>query len=167
MSVDVEFIKMIVQVVIIVVSFFVGRYILPKVNTSEFAATFQVILNYAESFVAYARQFVDASGEEKMDTVVEKLKAICKEQGIKVDDETLKAIAQKAYDAMKAGENSSKVVIEGAVDELRMIPVVTSSEVLSAASLENTLTESVSISDDEESKDNSETVEEDPDWVDK
>lgn len=117
-----EIIVKVVELVVIIVSFIVGRYVLPKYKTNihDAAAEFQVLLNYAESFVAYARQFMNAPGEEKMNNVVEKLKSICDKQGIKVDEVTLRAIAQKAYDAMKAGEKSSKVVIENAVEELKI-----------------------------------------------
>lgn len=116
-----ELITTIIELVVVIASFFVGRYILPKYKTTiqNAAAEFQVLLNYAESFVAYAREFLDVSGEEKMNAVVAKLKEICEQQNINVDEETLKAIAQKAYDAMKAGESSSKVIIETATTELK------------------------------------------------
>jgi hypothetical protein len=113
---------------ITIIAFLVGRYLLPKVkvNIQQHAVEFAVILNYAESFCAYARQFLPGyTGKEKMNNVVKKLKKICEEQGINVDEETLRAIAQKAYDAMKAGENSSKVIIETAVDELKELPEIT------------------------------------------
>lgn len=116
-----ELVKLIIELAVVIVAFFVGKYIFPKYKTTiqQHATEFEVLLNYAESFCAYARQFLDSSGEEKMNTVVEKLRNICEQQGIKVDDETLRAIAQKAYDAMVAGENSSKVIIESAVNELK------------------------------------------------
>ena len=126
-----DLVKIIIEAVIIVAAFFVGRYVLPKYKTNiQNAATqFQVLLNYAESFCAYARQFLDCSGEEKMNDVVKKLRSICEEKSIEIpDDEILRAIAQKAYDAMIAGENSSKVIIESAVEELRTIPTYGSSE---------------------------------------
>lgn len=117
-----ELIKMVVELVVCIVAFAVGRYVLPKYkeDIQHAVAQFEVILKYAESFCAYARQFLtDYSGSQKMDAVVEKLKAICAEKGIDVDEETLRAIAQKAYDAMIAGESSSKLIIESAVTELQ------------------------------------------------
>lgn len=117
---------MIIELLVVIVALFVGRYVLPKYKTTidKAVTEFQVLLNYAESFCAYARQFLDAPGEEKMNTVVDKLKAICVKQGINVDEETLRAIAQKAYDAMKANENAPKVIIENAVAELKAFPVI-------------------------------------------
>ena len=116
---------MIIELVVVVIAFFVGRYVLPKYKTTidKAVTEFQLILNYAESFCAYARQFLNAPGEEKMNSVVAKLKIICEQQGISVDEETLRAIAQKAYDAMKANENAPKVIIENAVAELKAFPV--------------------------------------------
>ena len=115
-----ELVLLIIELVVAIAGFLIGRYILPKYSTTiKNASThFEVLLKYAESFCSYARQFLkDQSGSEKMDVVVEKLKAICDEQGIKFDEETLKAIAQKAYDAMVAGENSAKIIIETPTEE--------------------------------------------------
>ena len=117
-----DLLKIIIEAALVAIAFFVGRYVLPKykINIQNAAMQFEVLLNYAESFCAYARQFLDCSGKEKMDDVVNKLRAICEEKGIDVpDDETLRAIAQKAYDAMIAGENSSKVIIESAIENIK------------------------------------------------
>lgn len=111
----------IIYPVVTIIAFLFGKYVFPKHKTSiqNAVAQFEILLRYAESFCAYARQFLNCSGSEKMDAVVEKLKAICVKEGIDVDEETLRAIGQKAYDAMIAGENSSKVIIETAVEELK------------------------------------------------
>lgn len=117
-----EIIITVIEFVVVIGSFLLGKYVFPKYKTNiQNAVTeFTVLLNYAESFVSYAKQFLtDLTGPEKMDAVVEKLKAICEQQGINVDEETLRAIGQKAYDAMKAGESSSKVIIETATEELK------------------------------------------------
>lgn len=134
-----ELLITIIELVVIVVSFLLGKYVFPKHKTTiqNAAAEFQVLLNYAESFVAYAREFIDAPGKEKMNTVVEKLKAICEQQNINVDEETLRAIGQKAYDAMKAGESSSKLIIESAVAELQSMSDTTEAIVMPAVSDDN------------------------------
>lgn len=153
-----ELLKTAVELVITIVAFLLGRYILPKYKTTihNAAAEFQVLLNYAESFVAYARQFLDASGEEKMNTVVEKLKVICVQQKINVDDETLRAIAQKAYDAMMAGQNSSTVIIESAIEDLKKAAIEATLEQTLDAVLNNNAeqinTDNVSIDEDWEIK---------------
>lgn len=131
--------KTIIELVVIVVAFAIGRYILPryKVNIQNAAAQFGVLLSYAESFCAYARQFLDCSGSEKMDNVVARLRNICDQQKINIDDETLRAIAQKAYDAMVAGENSTKVIIENAVEELKTVSTETTGLVIDEESSES------------------------------
>lgn len=130
---DKELIKLLIELALAVAAFFLGRYVLPKYkeNIQNAVSQFEFILKYAESFCAYARQFLTTSGPEKMDEVVKKLKDICVQQNINVDEETLRAIAQKAYDAMVAAENKSKLVIEAPVTE----------EVKTAEAIEATTTE--------------------------
>lgn len=132
---DNQLIELFIELGITIAAFLVGRYVLPKIKTNinvqDLTIQFQLLLNYAESFVAYARQFLtELSGKEKMDSVVEKLQTICEKEGINVDTETLRAIGQKAYDAMVAGENSSKVVMENAVKELKAIVEPTVKEIV-------------------------------------
>ena len=81
---DKELIVLIVQLVLAIGSFLAGRYLLPKYKTNIGTAVtqFELILKYAESFVAYARQFLNSSGKDKMDDVVKKLQAICDKEGI-------------------------------------------------------------------------------------
>lgn len=115
-----ETILFIFEIAVIAAAFFIGKHVLPnhKSTIQNASVQFEVLLKYAESFCAYARQFLtDYSGSEKMDSVVESLYNICKDLNIEVDEETLRAIGQKAYDAMIAGENSAKVVIENTTND--------------------------------------------------
>ena len=109
--------------IIYLIAFLLGKYIFPKYkNTIQTVATqFDVIFKYAESFCAYARQFLSCSGSEKMNDVVKKLIIICEQQNIDIDEETLRAIAQKAYDAMKAGESqaSAQLIVQTALDDVK------------------------------------------------
>ena len=120
---DRELIKLLVELGLAIAAFFLGRYILPKYkgNIQTAVSQFEFILRYAESFCAYARQFLTTSGSEKMDEVVKKLQELCIKEGIQVEEETLRAIAQKAYDAMVAAENKAKIVIEtpAAIEEIK------------------------------------------------
>ena len=105
---------MVIELIIIITSFFIGRYILPKYknNIQDAALQFEVLLNYAESYVAYAKQFLNIPNSEKMDVVVEKLRIICESQGIEIDEETLRAIGQKAYNTMKSAETNVLISVE-------------------------------------------------------
>ena len=120
---DKEFLFFIIELVTVIGSFLFGRYVMPRYKTTiqQHITEFQVLLNYAESFVAYAKQFLTSySGEEKMNAVVKKLKEICDSKGLDVDEETLKAIGQKAYNSMVAGENNNpNIIIENALDLIK------------------------------------------------
>lgn len=96
-----------VQLGITVAAFVVGKYVfpnLPKNVTDKLTALSQ----WAAKFVEWAKEFMKKqTGEEKMAAVVEKLKEIADEAGIEVTEDQLRAIAQSAYNAMKAGEKEA------------------------------------------------------------
>lgn len=93
---------------ITVAAFLAGRYILPSF-TKDVTNKLNVLAQWADKFVVAAREFMKtSSGAEKMDKVVEQLKAIAKEAGLNVTEEQLKAIAQSAYEAMKAGQQEAE-----------------------------------------------------------
>lgn len=107
--------QMLVSAVVVIVSFLLGKYVFPKYQDQIQNAVnqFTLILSYAESFCAWAKQFLtNKTGPEKMDEVVKKLVEICDQHGIDCDEETLRAIAQKAYDAMKQGEQSNTLTLQ-------------------------------------------------------
>lgn len=107
--------EMLVTAVVMIVSFLLGKYVFPKYHDQiqDAVNQFTLILSYAESFCAYAKQFLtDKTGPEKMDEVVSKLVEFCEQHGIECDEETLRAIAQKAYNAMKQGEQSNTLTLQ-------------------------------------------------------
>lgn len=98
---DYDFITLIIEVVILIAAFVVGKYIIPNISSNAME-NFNLIMKYAETFVAFAKQFMHANtGEEKMEKVVSMLREIAVKYGIDITDEELTAIAQKAYNAMK------------------------------------------------------------------
>ena len=85
-------------------AFCAGKFIFPKIPASVKDKLVD-LAEWAAKFVVWAREFLKTeSGEKKMAAVVEQLKQIAAEAGIEVTEEQLKAIAQTAYEAMKAGE---------------------------------------------------------------
>lgn len=54
------------------------------------------------------RVYEEADREEKMAAVVKQLKEVADEAGLEVTEDQLKAIAQSAYNAMKAGEKEAE-----------------------------------------------------------
>ena len=93
----------------IAVAFFVlGKYVYPKIPKTITDKLFE-LGQMAEKFVVWAREFMKSStGAEKMEKVVEMLKEVAEEAGLKVTDEQLQAIVQAAYEAMKAGEKEAQ-----------------------------------------------------------
>lgn len=99
-----DIILLAVQLGIAVVAFAAGKYIFPKApkNVTD---KLDMLSQWAAQFVVWAKEFMkEQTGEEKMAAVVEKLKEIADEAGLGVTQDQLKAIAQSAYNDMKAGE---------------------------------------------------------------
>ena len=91
-------------------AFLIGKYVcpnIPKTVTDKLGE----LSEWAAKFVEWAKEFKkDKTGEEKMAADVaqmEQLKKIADEAGLNVTEDQLKAIAQTAYNAMKAGEKES------------------------------------------------------------
>lgn len=102
-----DIIVLAVQLGITVAAFVIGKYVFPNLpkNVTDKLAT---LSQWAAKFVEWAKEFMKKqTGEEKMAAVVEKLKEIADEAGIEVTEDQLRAIAQSAYNAMKAGEKEA------------------------------------------------------------
>lgn len=99
-----------VQLGVMIAAFVVGKYVFPNIP-KDVADKLKVLSAWAGQFVVWAREFMQsATGEEKMDKVVEMLKEIADEAGIKVTEDQLRAIVQAAYESMKAGESDADVL---------------------------------------------------------
>lgn len=97
-----------INLAIAVVSFVIGKYVFPKIPKTVTDKLIE-LGQMAEKFVIWAREFMKSStGAEKMEKVVEMLKEVAEEAGLKVTDEQLQAIVQAAYEAMKAGEKEAQ-----------------------------------------------------------
>lgn len=106
-----DIIMLAVQLGVTVAAFLVGKYVFPNIPKSV-TEKLNSLSAWAAQFVVWAKQFMQTqSGEEKMAAVVEKLKEIADEAGLEVTEDQLKAIAQSAYNAMKAGEKEADIAI--------------------------------------------------------
>lgn len=93
-----------ITLAVMVGAFILGKYVFPNVPKSV-TTKLNDLAAWASKFVVWAREFMQSStGEEKMEKVVEQLKQIADEAGLNVTEDQLRAIAQAAYEAMKAGE---------------------------------------------------------------
>lgn len=104
-----------IQFVVAVVFFFAGKNIPQSVKAAAAdkmktaVDKLATLSGWAEQFVAWAKEFMkNSNGEEKMAEVVKQLKKIAEEAGLEVTEDQLKAIAQTAYNAMKAGEKETE-----------------------------------------------------------
>ncbi len=98
-----------VQLGITIVAFAIGKYVFPNLprNVTD---KLTMLSRWAAQFVVWAKEFMKKqTGKEKMAAVVEKLKEIADEAGLDVTEDQLKAIAQSAYNAMKAGEKEAEI----------------------------------------------------------
>ena len=114
-----------IQLAVAVGAFALGKYVFPNIpkNVSE---KLQELSGWASQFVVWAREFMKTStGKEKMDKVVEQLKKIADEAGLKVTEEQLRSIAQTAYEAMMAGTKEAGQTTEASQAEPATIPAIT------------------------------------------
>lgn len=103
-------------VLILYVAF--DKFIIPKLGSEiidsatdtvttvvEVAQKLDIIIKMAKQFVILAKtEMKDATGEEKRNWVISKLKELCSELDFILDDDTLKAINESAYTDMKKDE---------------------------------------------------------------
>ena len=120
---DKQTITLLIQIVVILAAYLIGRYILPNIpkeTIQDVTAKVDLIINYADKFVAWAKWFKkDSTGSEKMAAVVEQLMAIANKYNLDISEDEIKAIAQKAYDQMQAGikEAENQTIIAEATKE--------------------------------------------------
>ena len=137
---DAGLLYVIIQIIILIASYVFGRYIVPTLGGSEsiqdITAKFNLIVNYADQFVSWAKWFMrDSTGSQKMDKVVEQLMLIVDKYDLDISREEVIAIAQKAYDNMKAGldeaENNKKIA-DAAEAKANNIAIVSTTTAASA-----------------------------------
>ena len=89
----------IIELIIAVLAFFIGRFIKTKTAAISYIGS---VYRWSQSFAAYCAQFRnDLSGEEKMQYLVKCVGALCEKAGLEFSDEQLTAIGQLAYNEMK------------------------------------------------------------------
>ena len=112
-SVDILF--SLVELVILIGSFLIGKYVfpnIPKETIKDITTKIGIIVDYADKFVAWAKQFMsNATGQDKMNEVVKQLIIIANRYDLDITETEIRAIAQKAYDNMKAKEDITDSII--------------------------------------------------------
>ena len=106
-----ESIVYLVTWIIIVIALIIVNKTLGADSAKDVVMKTSLIIQYAEAFVSWARQFKsNLSGNEKMDVVTEKLINVADKHDIDISEEEIRAIAQKAYDTMKNKDEAIKSV---------------------------------------------------------
>lgn len=104
-----------IELVILIGAFLIGKYVFPNVpeeTIKDVTTKISIIVEYADKFVAWAKQFMgSASGQDKMDMVVNQLSIIAKRYNLDISEIEIKAIVQKAYDNMKAADDLNDSMI--------------------------------------------------------
>lgn len=97
--------------IIIVIALVIVNKTLGADSAKDIVMKTSLIIQYAEAFVSWARQFKsNLSGNEKMDVVIEKLTNVADKHDIDISEDEIRAIAQKAYDTMKNKDEAIKSV---------------------------------------------------------
>ena len=106
-----ESIVYLVTWIIIVIALIIVNKTLGADSAKDVVMKTSLIIQYAEAFVSWARQFKsNLSGNEKMDVVIEKLTNVADKHDIDISEDEIRAIAQKAYDTMKNKDEAIKSV---------------------------------------------------------
>lgn len=119
-----DLIVLLIELAILIASFIISKFLTKNSNASnivnDIVQKTDLVTKYADSFVSWAKQFLStSSGSEKMDEVVNKLTELAEQLNLEVTETQLRAIAQRAYDSMKAEEiylNSTMPVINETKD---------------------------------------------------
>ena len=94
--------EFIIKISVSVVSFLIGRYLLPKIHLTKLSRLAAV----AYRLVADAAYVLsDASGEEKKRVVTSELTDLCRKEGISTKKNTISDIIEQAYIAMREGRD--------------------------------------------------------------
>lgn len=159
-----DLVVLVIQIVVLVGAWLFGKYVtpnIPKDTITTVTNKINLIVQYADQFVSWAKQFLqDKSGPEKMDEVIVQLKKIVERYGIDITEEEIRAIAQKAYDTMKAQE---KIVdSQTATTLLPAVGEVIMQEYVNVKGENSNTSETVKEEVTEKSEESKETVEENP-----
>lgn len=115
MSDNVSILFSLIELIILIGSFLMGKYVFPNVpkeTITEITAKINIIVDYADKFVAWAKQFMsNATGQDKMNEVVKQLINIAERYDLDITETEIRAIAQKAYDNMKTKEDLTDSII--------------------------------------------------------
>lgn len=102
----IETIFLILEVIVILSAYLVGKYIVPKLSQDELK-TLQLVKGWIETFVNEAANFTEYTGPEKKQYVSEQIAKFLNEKGITMTKEQISALIETAYNNFKKGQQES------------------------------------------------------------
>ena len=93
----------IIENIIVIGAFLIGRYLLPKFKIPDNNTT-RFLSEWAYKFVVDAKNTIASDGLGKKNYVTRKMAALTRRYGIKISYDQISALIEDAYSAMKAGE---------------------------------------------------------------
>lgn len=104
-----EIIFVIIEVIVILAGYFVGKYIVPKLSQDDLK-TLQLVKGWIETFVNEAANFKEFTGPEKKQYVSEQIAKFLNEKGIIMTEEQISALIETAYNNFKKGQQESETM---------------------------------------------------------
>ena len=105
---DGDMVVKIVEAVLIVICFVLGRYVVPRIpnefkeavknKTDKAFNALRLAATWAEKFIVMEARFSKCSGAEKMEHVIAAVQKVLAKYDITMTDEEVKAIAQECYE---------------------------------------------------------------------
>lgn len=100
-----QIIYAVIYLAITVAAFLLGKYVAPKLLTSE---TLNYLSAWVYKFVISAKnQYDGGKGTEKREYVTTLIKELCKKAHIELTGDQIRALIEEAYQQMKAGEEQA------------------------------------------------------------
>jgi len=98
---------MVIQVIILVGSYLVGKYILPNVP-AETMSKLTYIMKWVEQFVREATTFSDKTGSEKKEYVSQQIAILLRKINVELTAEEISALIESAYLKYKEGAKEAE-----------------------------------------------------------
>lgn len=103
---DQQLIYLIIQAVILIGSYIIGKYIIPRLSQDDLSR-FTYITKWVEQFVKEASTFIDKTGAEKKEYVSTQISLMLQKMKVELTAEQISALIEAAYINYKAGHKEA------------------------------------------------------------
>ena len=106
---SIELIFLILEIIVIISAYLVGKYIVPKLSQDDLKIL-ELVKGWIETFVSEAASFKEYTGTEKKQYVIEQITKILNEKNIILTEEQISALIEAAYNNFKKGKQESETM---------------------------------------------------------